>query len=116
MQFFYVNEQVHVLPSKQDKNNAGANTLVHTTFQTLPHINAISYPHIPYVLSLSDHEPNFDFTNFHLGCILKKKMLSIIFYYLFYRHTKEMIQKLESAGLGYHVSADDTEDKLGMMK
>ena len=36
--------------------------------------------------------------------------------YLFYRHTKEMIKKLESAGLGYHVSADDTEDKLGMMK
>ena len=24
-----------------------------------------------------------------------------------------MIQKLESAGLGYHVSADETEDKLG---
>jgi hypothetical protein len=32
-----------------------------------------------------------------------------------FRHTKEMIQKLESAGLGYHVSADETEDKLGMM-
>ena len=26
-----------------------------------------------------------------------------------------MIQKLESAGLGYHVSADETEDKLGML-
>jgi hypothetical protein len=26
-----------------------------------------------------------------------------------------MIRKLESAGLGYHVSADETEDKLGMM-
>ena len=26
-----------------------------------------------------------------------------------------MIQKLESAGLGYHVSADETEDKLGMI-
>jgi hypothetical protein len=26
-----------------------------------------------------------------------------------------MIKKLESAGLGYHVSADETEDKLGMM-
>ena len=26
-----------------------------------------------------------------------------------------MIQKLESAGLGYHVSADETEDKLGRM-
>jgi hypothetical protein len=32
-----------------------------------------------------------------------------------FRHTKEMIRKLESAGLGYHVSADETEDKLGMM-
>jgi hypothetical protein len=32
-----------------------------------------------------------------------------------FRHTKEMIQKLESAGLGYHVSADETEDKLGMV-
>ena len=25
-----------------------------------------------------------------------------------------MIKKLESAGLGYHVSAGETEDKLGM--
>ena len=30
------------------------------------------------------------------------------------RHTIEMIDKLESAGLGYHVSADKTEDKLGI--
>ena len=29
------------------------------------------------------------------------------------KHTKEMIERLESAGLGYHVSADETEDKLG---
>ncbi|XP_046861659.1 E3 ubiquitin-protein ligase RNF213-like [Xenia sp. Carnegie-2017] len=29
------------------------------------------------------------------------------------KHTDEMINKLESAGLGYHVSADETEDKLG---
>ena len=33
---------------------------------------------------------------------------------LYLRHTDEMIKKLESAGLGYHVSADETEDKLGM--
>ena len=33
-----------------------------------------------------------------------------------FRHTKEMIKKLESAGLGYHVSADETEDKLGRPK
>ena len=35
--------------------------------------------------------------------------------FLFHRHTQEMIQKLESAGLGYHVSADETEDKLGIL-
>lgn len=26
-----------------------------------------------------------------------------------------MIQKLESAGLGYHVRADETEERLGMI-
>ena len=31
------------------------------------------------------------------------------------RHTNDMIHKLESAGLGYHVSAEETEDKLGMI-
>nr|KAG5700588.1 hypothetical protein BaRGS_015384 [Batillaria attramentaria] len=29
------------------------------------------------------------------------------------RHTPEMIKRLESAGLGYHVDAEDTVDKLG---
>ncbi|XP_022796392.1 E3 ubiquitin-protein ligase rnf213-alpha-like isoform X2 [Stylophora pistillata] len=29
------------------------------------------------------------------------------------RHTDEMIHKLESAGLGYHVKADESEDRLG---
>ncbi|XP_078081837.1 E3 ubiquitin-protein ligase rnf213-beta [Mustelus asterias] len=29
------------------------------------------------------------------------------------KHTDEMIKRLESAGLGYRVRADDTEDKLG---
>ncbi|XP_065826351.1 E3 ubiquitin-protein ligase RNF213-like isoform X2 [Oscarella lobularis] len=29
------------------------------------------------------------------------------------KHTNEMIQKLESAGLGYHVRTGDTEDRLG---
>jgi hypothetical protein len=28
-------------------------------------------------------------------------------------HSKEMIKKLESAGLGYHIQADKTLDKLG---
>ena len=29
------------------------------------------------------------------------------------KHTAEMIERLEAAGLGYHVKADETEDKLG---
>ncbi|XP_077980160.1 E3 ubiquitin-protein ligase rnf213-alpha-like [Glandiceps talaboti] len=29
------------------------------------------------------------------------------------RHTLEMIDKLESAGLGYHIRAEETDDKLG---
>ena len=31
-----------------------------------------------------------------------------------FRHTDDMIHKLESAGLGYHVKADESEDRLGM--
>lgn len=42
-------------------------------------------------------------------------MVGIKSFHIYSRHTKEMIQKLESAGLGYHVSADETEDKLGMI-
>jgi len=30
------------------------------------------------------------------------------------RHTDDMIHKLESAGLGYHVKTDESEDRLGM--
>ena len=30
------------------------------------------------------------------------------------RHTDDMIHKLESAGLGYHVKTDQSEDRLGM--
>ena len=30
------------------------------------------------------------------------------------RHTDEMIHKLESAGLGYRVKTDESEDRLGM--
>ena len=29
------------------------------------------------------------------------------------RHTDEMIHKLESAGLGYHVATQETQDRLG---
>ena len=32
---------------------------------------------------------------------------------LYNRHSKELIEKLEQAGLGYHVDADETTDKLG---
>ena len=30
-----------------------------------------------------------------------------------FRHSEEMIRKLEHAGLGYHIAAEDTTDKLG---
>ena len=30
------------------------------------------------------------------------------------RHTDDMIHKLESAGLGYHVKTDESDDRLGM--
>ena len=30
-----------------------------------------------------------------------------------YRHTQEMIEKLESAGLGFYVKATETQQKLG---
>ena len=32
-----------------------------------------------------------------------------------YRHTENMVNKLESAGLGYHVSASQTYEKIGML-
>lgn len=32
---------------------------------------------------------------------------------VFYRHTDDMIHQLESAGLGYHVKTDESEDRLG---
>ena len=32
---------------------------------------------------------------------------------LYYRHTEEMIEKLESAGLGFYVKATETQQKLG---
>ena len=34
-------------------------------------------------------------------------------YYLFIRHSEEMIQRLESAGLGYHVGAKQSYEKIG---
>lgn len=38
----------------------------------------------------------------------------VVFSFSFTRHTDDMIHKLESAGLGYHVKADESEDRLGM--
>ena len=32
----------------------------------------------------------------------------------YFRHTDEMIKKLESAGLGYHVKSEDASEKLGI--
>ena len=33
---------------------------------------------------------------------------------LSYRHTEEMIENLETAGLGFYVKADSTQHKFGM--
>ena len=41
------------------------------------------------------------------------KQLKALMRTLCCRHTDEMIEKLESAGLGYHVRADETEERLG---
>lgn len=32
-----------------------------------------------------------------------------------FRHSDEMIDRLERAGLGYHVNSDETDDKLGKL-
>ena len=34
-------------------------------------------------------------------------------FFTYIRHSDEMIQRLEQAGLGYRVQARDTKDKLG---
>ena len=40
----------------------------------------------------------------------------MIFLLIFYfRHSEDLIRKLEQAGLGYHVDADKTTDRLGKM-
>src|SRR6218665_1259317 len=36
-------------------------------------------------------------------------------FYLFLRHSDDMIQRLEHAGLGYHIQAHQTTDKLGYL-
>ena len=33
--------------------------------------------------------------------------------HLSFRHSEELIKRLEQAGLGYHVDADKTTDRLG---
>ena len=37
----------------------------------------------------------------------------LLYIYSNFRHTTEMIKKLETAGLGYHVGAVDTYEKIG---
>lgn len=37
----------------------------------------------------------------------------MLIYLYFCRHSDELIKRLEQAGLGYHVDADKTTDKLG---
>ena len=39
--------------------------------------------------------------------------ITTVFVYFSYRHTEEMIHKLESAGLGYHVATQQTRDRFG---
>ena len=39
----------------------------------------------------------------------------IFLMFLCFRHSEELIRKLEQAGLGYHVDADKTTDRLGKM-
>ena len=59
-------------------------------------------------------------------CELKKKvhcessfiaiimvMIDICPYFATFRHKPEVIEKLEKAGLGYHVKAEQTKDQLG---
>ena len=43
----------------------------------------------------------------HCTCIHKLLSCTI------YRHSEEMIEKLESAGLGFYVRATETQQKLG---
>ena len=33
--------------------------------------------------------------------------------YHIFRHSDEMVKRLEEAGLGYHIKAEQTTDKLG---
>ena len=70
--------------------------------------------------------PSFPQAFNHLGILVYKKPFLKASYSCFFvlsqciitgllpRHTDEMIHKLESAGLGYHVKTDQSEDRLGM--
>ena len=43
------------------------------------------------------------------------KLINIFLFYLnfLHRHSNEMIRRLEQAGLGYHIQADQATDRLG---
>ena len=43
-------------------------------------------------------------------------ILFVLDLYFFYRHSKEMIEKLENSGLGFYVRDTDTHQKLGNHK
>ena len=40
-------------------------------------------------------------------------MIAVCPYFATFRHKPEVIEKLEKAGLGYHVKAEQTKDQLG---
>ena len=48
-----------------------------------------------------------DHRNYRNACVQR-------WYDFTYRHTDDMIHKLESAGLGYHVKTEESDDRLGM--
>ena len=53
---------------------------------------------------------------FHVGRVINihTKYGLCVHYVSPYRHSEEMIKKLESAGLGFYVRATETQQKLGL--
>ena len=47
--------------------------------------------------------------------LFKKKKNDAILFLFTTRHSEEMVQRLESAGLGYHVGAKQTYEKIGKL-
>ena len=63
-----------------------------------------------------------DYDSQNLTVVISKMKFGIFSFslmaakFLSRRHTDDMIHKLESAGLGYHVKTDESEDRLGMYR